>query len=147
MKRLFTIALLTMLTVTLMAQNRGKKFDPNSFLREQEAFITKEAGLTQQEANAFFPVFREMQGKMRSIFNQQRELMHKHVQNDGEAQKIISTADNLDMQLKKIQQTYHVKFCKVISARKVMKCIQAEEHFKHNMMARFANQNRDNRHR
>lgn len=138
MKRLLSIAILTILTMTLMAQNNGKKFDPASFIREQEAFITKEAQLTQQEANAFFPVFREMQNKMRTIFKQQRELMHKQPQNDAEAQKFICDADNLDMQLKKIQQIYHCKFCKVISAKKVMKCIQAEERFKHNMMSRFA---------
>ena len=50
-----------------------KKFNPEEYQRKLEAHITKFAGLTIQEAQRFFPLFREMQQKQRAIFMKQKK--------------------------------------------------------------------------
>lgn len=127
------------MSLAVFAENQGKRFDPQKFTKDQEAFITKEARLTQQEANAFFPIFREMQQKERALFKQQRDLKRKNPQNDKEAAQIINELDNIEMQMTKIKQQYHSKFCKAISPVKVLQCINAEEKFKHFIMGNIAN--------
>lgn len=139
MKRLHIIILLIAMVLCINAQPQGNnKFNPERFMREQEAFITKEAHLTQQEAAAFFPIFREMQNKQRELFGKMREYAHKNPQNDKEAASFISNMDNINMQIQKIAQQYHSRFCKAIPARKVLLCIKAQEMFKHKIMDNLA---------
>lgn len=137
MKKIIAILTLLVLTLSISAEEQ-KKFNPEQFIREQEAFITKEARLTPQEANAFFPVFREMQEKQRELFKKMKECSHKNPQNDKEATQLITTMDNLDFQIKKIQSQYHNKFCKIIPATKAHQCIKAEEKFKQHVMDKLA---------
>lgn len=139
MKKLILYIILAACSLTMNAQG---KFDPERFTRDQEAFITKHAKLSQQEATAFFPLFREMQQKARPLFKKQRDLVRKNAQNDSEAMNIINEIDNIDLQLRKLQQQYHKKFCKAISPMKVQCCLRAEEIFKHQTMERMAQMNK-----
>ena len=50
--------------------NQNQKFSPEKYQADMEQYIAKEAGLTPQEASAFFPLFREMQQKQRALYNQ-----------------------------------------------------------------------------
>lgn len=138
MKKFILYLLLTACTLTASSQG---KFDPERFTRDQETFITKHAKLSQQEAAAFFPLFREMQQKARPLFKKQRELFRKNPQNDADATSIMNEVDDIDMQLRKLQQQYHKKFCKAIAPTKVLCCLRAEEIFKHRTMERMAQMN------
>ena len=144
-KKLFYIILLLTSAVTLSAQT-PKKFDPEKFSREQEAFIAKEARLSPQEAEKFFPVFREMKNKQRALFHKQRQWVRSKPMNDKDAAKLISDMDKIDMELKKIQMAYHTKFCKVIPASKVFLCLYAEERFKHQIMDKMSEQKQFKKH-
>ena len=145
MRKLLYILLLLTTAVTLSTQIQ-MKFDPEKFSRDQEAFICKEARLCPQEAEKFLPVYREMKNKQRALFHQQRKYARSKPQNDKEAAKLISDMDKIDMQLKKLQTEYHTKFCRVIPATKVFLCLQAEERFKHQIMNKFSQQNKKNKH-
>lgn len=141
MKKLFSILFLFTITLSLFAQNNEKRrFNPVQFAKDQEAFIMSKAQLTQQEATAFFPVFREMQNKQRELFKKTREYMRMKPQSDKEAAEIICKIDDLESQIKRIQAQYHNKFCKIIPATKVYNCIKAEEIFKHHAMENAARQ-------
>lgn len=144
-KKLFYIILLLISAVTISAQNQ-KKFDPEKFSRDQEAFIAKEAKLSSQEAEKFFPVFREMKSKQRTLFHKQRKCARSKPQNDKEAAKLIAEIDNIDMQLKKLQTEYHTKFCRIIPATKVFLCLQAEERFKHEIINKYSKQQPKKKH-
>lgn len=144
----YTIMLL-LLTIAASAQNakgNERKFDPDKFRQEQEAFITKEAKLNTQEASRFFPLFREMQNKQRTLFHKQRQYAKSKPQNDKEAAKIIVDMDQTELQIKKLQTDYHNKFCKVIPATKVFLCLQAEEKFKRRIMDKMASRRQGNNH-
>ena len=148
-KKIAYIIMPLLLTVTVNAQNakpNGKKFDPAKFMQEQEAFITKEAKLTTQESARFFPLFRELQNKQRTLFHKQRKYAKSKPQNDKEAAKIIAEIDKTELQIKKLQTDYHNKFCKVIPATKVFQCLQAEDRFKRHIMDKMANR-RPNKHK
>lgn len=141
MKKILLFILLIASSLTISAQG---KFDPERFTKEQEAFIARHAKLTPQEATAFFPLFREMQQKARPLFKKQRELVHRNPQTDSEALNNINEIDEIDLQLRKLQQQYHKKFCKAISPIKVKNCLRAEEIFKHKTMERMAQMNNKN---
>ena len=114
----------------LMAQQRPeKKFDPARFDAEMEQFITTEVGLSPQEASQFFPILKEMQKKQRILFAEMRRYSHVDVNDDKACCEAIRKRDELEIQMKEIQQEYHNKFMKVLPAGKVMGVIQAEEKF------------------
>ena len=50
-------------------ENSRPKFDPERFEASMEQFITTKAGLAPQEAERFFPVYRDMQTKMRALIS------------------------------------------------------------------------------
>ena len=56
-------------------ENSRPKFDPERFEASLEQFITTKAGLTPQEAGRFFPIYREMQSKIRMYFNEMKRLI------------------------------------------------------------------------
>ena len=142
--------MLLFLAFSVNAQNAKtgeKKFDPEKFMQEQEAFITKEAKLSSQEAARFFPLFRELQNKQRTLFHKQRQYAKSKPQNDKDAAKTIADKDQTELQIKKLQIEYHNKFCKVIPATKVFKCLQAEERFKRHIMDKMTGKKQGNKHR
>ena len=132
MKRLFLAIMAIAITLGTQAQdNRPNdgKFSPEKFDAELRSYITSEAHLTQQEAAAFFPLYKEMQQKQRVIFNKQRELGKEKPKDEEGCQKAIIQRDEMDIELKRIQQGYHQRFLKVLPASKVYDILKAESRF------------------
>lgn len=118
-------------------QSGHKRFNPEEFIQFQHNFIAEHAQLTDEEAEAFFPVFDEMKEKERTLFSKQRT-KKKRPQTDEEFREAISNYDKIDIELKKLQQTYHQKFLKILSAKKVFKVIYAEDLFRTRMFRDMA---------
>lgn len=140
MRRFSMVFLCLFAIVTLKAQDSGKKFSPEKFREDMECFITKDACLTQKEAAKFFPLYDEMKQKSRVIFDRMRQLGKNKPADEAGCRDVIRQRDKLDLELKKIQQTYHEKFLTVIPASKLFDVIKAEEKF-HRRMLRKANGN------
>ena len=117
--------------------NRGG-FDPKAFQANMEQFITKEAALTPQEAEAFFPVFREMQKKQRVLFEEQRRLRLIKPVGDNACKDAVLKIDENELQMKELQQQYHKRFFKILPASKVFDVIKAEERFHRQAFRQFA---------
>ncbi|SFF98351.1 hypothetical protein [Prevotella sp. KH2C16] len=130
MKKGVTILMLLVFTLSLSAQQRSRHhFDPKKFEAEMEQYITRQAALTPVEASKFFPLYREMQKKQRVYFQEMRRCRHIDA-NDVEAcSKAVKRMDEIDIQMKMIQQEYHLKFMNVIPANKVLEIIKAENRF------------------
>ena len=124
MKKILCIILMAVMALAASAEQEEKKFDPQQFRRDQEAA-------------AFFPLFRELQGKQRALFAQQRKLERERPCSDKEAAKQIAEMDDVEMQMAKLRNLYHNKFCRAIPAMKVKQCLRAEERFKHKVMDRL----------
>ena len=81
-----------------------------------------------------------MKQKSRVIFDRMRQLGKNKPADEAGCRDVIRQRDKLDLELKKIQQTYHEKFLTVIPASKLFDVIKAEEKF-HRRMLRKANGN------
>lgn len=133
MKKLIVNCLFLLFAFGVNAEEPQQKFSPEKFQADMEAFITKEACLTPQEAAAFFPLYREMQKKQRVLYSQmQAEGMIKPA-SEKACKKLIQKRDQVELELKAIQQTYHNKFFGVIPASKVWEVIKAEDRFHRGM--------------
>lgn len=113
---------------------QGQRFSPERFQQQLEDFITREASLTTQEAAVFFPVYREMQEKQRAVFMRQRNVSRVKPADEQGCLKAIKEQDEIDLELKRIQQTYHLRFLEALPASRVYDILRAEEKFHRNMM-------------
>ena len=138
MKRLQFLFFTFTFTLCLLAQeaNKPEKFSPEKFDAELRQFITDEAKLTEQEAAKFFPVYKEMQAKQRVVFARQRAQLMNKPEDEKACQEAIRQRDENDLEMKRIQQTYHEKFLELLSASKVYAILRAEDMFHRRMLQR-----------
>ena len=137
MKKITILFLSLFLALAVMAQDGQQKpgqFSPERFQAELEQFITREACLTPQEAAKFFPIYKEMQAKQRATFERQRQLGKVKPTDEKGCEKAIRQRDEYDLELKRIQQTYHNKFLSVLSASKLYDVLKAEDRFHRQML-------------
>ena len=140
MKRLTSIIFSLIFALTVVAQEQRPappKFSPERFQAELEQYITKHACLSQKEAAKFFPIYKEMQAKQRVIDERQRQLDKVKPADEKGCETAIRQRDEYDLELKRIQQTYHNKFLTVLSASKLYDVLKAENGF-HRQMLRNA---------
>ena len=138
MKRLLIVFLV--LQLSLVALNaRERNFNPQRFQAEMETYIVKQAGLTGKQSEKFIPLFREMQTKQRALFHEMRKYRRMADNGDDAAcSRAIQRMDNIDVQIRKIQQKYHLKFLGVLPATVVMKILRAEDSFHRQAFRRAA---------
>ena len=144
MKKILISMMCLLLGVVAQAQE-ARKFSPEKFQAEMEQFITKEAGLTAEEAAKFFPLYREMLQKQRAIFEKVRKEGFTKPVDDATCRKLVERRDACELEQKKIQQTYHQKFFSVISPSKVFDVLIAEERFHRRAFRNWGQGNRQNR--
>ena len=128
MKKLLVFAVLMLMVVLGASAEEQQKFSPEKFQADLEQYITTEAGLTNEEAAKFFPLYREMQQKQRVVYNKMHELF-KLPHDEASCKRAIQRRDQLEIELKQIAQTYHNKFLRVLPASKVIGTIIAEDKF------------------
>ena len=95
----------------------------------RDRYITIHASLTPQEASKFFPVYRQMMKKMRSCFDEMRRYHFVNPSDENGCAEAIRRQDELDIEMKQLQQEYHNRFMYILPASKVLKIIKAEEKF------------------
>ena len=102
MKKLLTLIMLAVLTLSTSAQGnrqqrpqqqrqqqQQQRFSPERFEQQLQEYITNEAHLTPQEAEKFFPLYKEMQNKQRALFIRQRELENNKPSDEEVCLKVI----------------------------------------------------------
>lgn len=127
-KILMTIVLLFGILSLLPAQ-QNKGFDPKAYQAELQAYVIKHAGITEAEAQKFFAIYGEMRQEERKLFSKIGEGWKQKPSTEEECRKAILEKDEREIQLKKIQQQYHLKMLKVLPATKVMPCLFFSEKF------------------
>lgn len=112
---------------------RNRFFDPARFRADMEQFITKEACLTPKEASEFFPVFDEMLRKERALFDQMAAISRVKPATEKGCIDAVKKSDELDIQIKELQQQYHNRFLKILPASKVFDVIKAQNRYHRQM--------------
>ena len=139
MKKLLVFAVLMFVVALGASAEEQQKFSPEKFQADLEQYITTEAGLTNEEAAKFFPLYREMQQKQRVVYNKIHELF-KLPHDEASCKRAIQRRDQLEIELKQIAQTYHNKFLRVLPASKVIGTIIAEDKFHRRVFRKFGQQ-------
>ena len=135
MKQTVIILILQLfMVVSVSAQGGQQKFSPEKFDADMEKFVTEQAKLTQQEADKFFPLFREMHQKQRAVYHKIRQATKQQPADDKACETTLKECDKLNIELRQIEQSYHQKMMKAVPAKKVYDAIMAENSFHRRMM-------------
>jgi hypothetical protein len=98
------------------------------------AFITKKVNFTTQEAEAFWPLYNEMNDKLEAVRKTFRQQYNAKTNYDFQTDKEAEAYLNAELQLKQkefeIYKEYYEKFKKVLPVKKVAAVRRAEEDFK-----------------
>ena len=150
MKRIIIIITAVMLTsLHLQAQNVGngrqhdtrREFNPELYVKSRNEFVTREAKLTEAEAAKFIPLLNEMFEKQHKIMAQQREVGMKSWKTpnlkESDYESIVTQLASLDVESKKIEQTYYKKFHTVLPWKKVLAVRIALTRFQMEALNRF----------
>lgn len=127
-----TVLTILMLCTFGVANGQHKKrppFNPAKFEADLEQFITVNACLSPSQAASFFPVYRQMMKKQRALFDEMRRLRMINPKDNEACEEAIRKQDELDIQIKQLQQEYHGRFLMMLPANKVLAIIKAEEKF------------------
>lgn len=127
-----TVLLILMLCTFGVANGQHRKrppFNPAKFEADLEQFITVNACLSPSQAASFFPVYRQMMKKQRALFDEMRRLRMINPKDNEACEEAIRKQDELDIQIKQLQQEYHGRFLMMLPANKVLSIIKAEEKF------------------
>lgn len=144
MKRLITLLFAFVVMLSMMAQQehkgRRREFSPEDFRRRMEEFITKDANLTSQEAQAFFPLLHEMFTKQRRINDEIRSLTMSvnGESTEEECAKIINKVSALEIENKELEKDYYKKFHSALSWKKIIKVRCSLHRFNMEALKRFA---------
>ena len=127
-----TMLMILMLCTFGVANGQHRKrppFTPAKFEADLEQFITANACLSPSQAASFFPVYRQMMKKQRALFDEMRRLRMTNPKDNEACEEAIRKQDELDIQIKQLQQEYHGRFLMMLPANKVLSIIKAEEKF------------------
>jgi hypothetical protein len=138
MKKILTILFLTIIAIGYgYAQEPHRRMSKEDFKAKQQKFLMQKAGITEEEAAAFFPVYYEMQDKKAAINNKAWESARKGKLKDmSEEQyaRMINELAKAKIKADQIELDYIPKFKKIISAKKLFQLQIAEMKFHREML-------------
>ncbi|WP_148038883.1 hypothetical protein [Proteiniphilum sp. X52] len=148
------ILLLCLLTLPvnfliLSAQTpQNRKMNMADYEKRKKEYVTKEAGLTQEEASKYFPLSNELTQKKFTLHRSHRDKVQRIKDNsnisDEEYRRMLE--DDVDVKLKEaeLDKEYSAKFEKVLSPEKLFKAQQAERNFIQREVTNFRNEAKSN---
>ena len=141
-KIIFTLILLLAPCSLLLvnAQQQRGKFNPEEFKAKLESYVTSQAGFTQSEAQAFYPIYHEMKGKQRQLQRRIYRLKNNipaENADDKEFALVIQKIKDLGVEIAQLEVNYYKKMCNVVSPQKVYKAMCAEDQFHRKMLEDF----------
>ena len=114
---------------------------------EQVALITEELNLNEAEAQAFWPVYNEVQAQRREAFKASVEAMKalkKGVDSD-EAAKLLDLYVEAKDHCQKVEAQALKRYKQVLPTEKVAKLLLAEEKFRHRQIGKLGKRDDDSR--
>ena len=142
MSLLFMLLPLTYATATDICQQRLTK---EEFKARQQAFITEYAQLTETEAEAFFPLYFELQERKRElneeIWNLLKTGNEKNI-NEKKYEEILEGVYDTRLSIDRLEKSYFEKFKKVLSFKKIYKVQKAEMRFHREVLKNFGEEKR-----
>lgn len=104
------------------------------------ALITQRLNLTPEQAEKFWPVYREYEIKQKEIrreFNQQRKAFDPNKATEEENKKMLDVATRVKERQLNLERDYSERILKVINTRQLNNLRKAENDFKEMLMKRI----------
>ena len=117
--------------------------------KRKKEYVTKEAALTQDEADKYFPLSNELTLKKFQLRRNHQDKVQRIKENgnisDEEYKKMLG--DDVDVKLKEaeLDKEYAAKFEKILSPEKLFKVQQAEKNFIQKEVTNFRNEGKSNK--
>ncbi len=132
------------------AQDASKSLmNLQAFEKSKQEFIIKEARLTQEEAESFFPLNSELQKKKLDLHRKHKEDMKQTKESesisDEEYEHLLKENINLKIKEAELDKEYSEKFNKLMSPEKLFKAQQAERAFMQEELRKFRESKKDGR--
>ncbi len=155
MKRiLFIIALITLISgnelvfAQMHSHEKSHKEKREKWRTEKIAFITDKVNLTPQEAQAFWPVYNELEQKRWEAQSTRRDLERKvrEAEESLSEKEIIKLTREFAGSMEKesdLYVKYNEKFLEVLPPHKVLKLYKAENEFKMYMIRKFRDRHKN----
>ena len=109
------------------------QFSPEEFRARQQKFLTEKSGLTEEEADKFFPLYFELQQKKNEInFNARQTVNNRRDSGpltDDEYKKLIDNLADAKIKTAQLEKEYLEKFKKIVPASKLLRIQIAETQF------------------
>lgn len=111
------------------------------------AYLTEKLSLTPEEAQQFWPIYNELDDKMRDLRKQQRGTRSEAKQNfdsmsDTDVAKAIEQELALEQKELDLKKEYNERFQKILSIKKVAKLYAAEHGFRKELLHRAKDRTR-----
>lgn len=109
-----------------------QRLSKDEFRARQQAYITEKAGLTPQEAEAFFPLYFELQDRKHQLNEEAWQLMRegkKENLTDDRYDEIMEGVYDARIASDRLEKTYYGKFKMILSSKKIYQVQRAEMRF------------------
>jgi hypothetical protein len=142
-KHLFISLFMFVAVLSAGAQGNHKNrphFSPEEFQAKQRAYITEKAELTQQEADAFFPLFFELQKKKFELEHNARKAsrnQRKEQMSEEECRQFVYNMADVKVEIAKLEREYTDKYLAVLPPCKVRRVQHAEGSFQRDLMKKM----------
>ncbi|MBQ0769146.1 MAG: hypothetical protein KBT58_07630 [Bizionia sp.] len=139
MKHLLITLLLSIFTLHVSAQHHDDKVDKDKLKTLKVAHITEQVSFTQQEAQAFWPLYNTYEEQRDALQEASRERKKENLEGISEAaaKKYLNTLLKIEEDYYSNQKEYYLKLERVLSAKKIIKVIQANRSFRKKMIEEF----------
>ena len=116
----------------------NQHLSPKEFRAKQQAFITEKAGLTQEEAAKFFPVYFELQDRKKQLNDEAWKLLRSgkdEKTTDTQYGEILEGVYDARIASDRLDKTYFEKFKKILSCKKIYLVQRAEMRFHRELLS------------
>jgi hypothetical protein len=143
MKTTIIIFLSLLISVSSFAQRPGNRMEIEKRYRSQKiAFITDKMQLSSEEAQVFWPVFREFEAEKDKLAMKIREYRNAFPKDEADmteeqAIKFLTHLNDHSLAMSELGLEYQKKFLKVISAKQLLLLRVAENGFRRHLLREF----------
>lgn len=121
-------------TMSLLRAGNGinQYLSPDEFRAKQKAFIIEKAGLTNEEAAKFFPLYFELQDRKKQLNDEAWALLRKgkdEETTEARYREILEGVYDARIASDRLDKTYFDKFKKILSYKKIYLVQRAEMRF------------------
>ncbi len=148
-KRLLLVGIALLIAFASAATDKFQQDDFEKFKSQKIAFISEKLNLTTAEAQAFWPVYNELENEKMELQRKRRNWEDKARNEEVKMsdQEIVRTTRQIIASMKKeaeLTEVYHEKFLAILPPQKVLLLFRAENQFRAHMFEQYRRRRMNN---